>query len=93
MQDRYATQRTCHSFIVQYATVNSDFASTLASREGLLGINTLTAPLEAGIRALESNVDVLAFGVIDLVPTCVSVAQNPLKTLGKGFENLVSALS
>lgn len=48
--------------------------STVIGKHGLLSQAQFTQPVAAILRQLESGVDTLAFGIIDLVPTCAEGA-------------------
>jgi hypothetical protein len=48
--------------------------STVIGKHGLLSQAQFTQPIAEVLRTLEGGVDKLAFGIIDLVPTCAEGA-------------------
>lgn len=70
--------------------VQQTLLSTVIGKHGLLSLTPFTQPIAHLLRALEASVDALAFGIIDVVPTCAQDAtenQNSLdSTLNDAIE-------
>jgi hypothetical protein len=65
----------------QFVKVHQNLLKTIIGKKGLLSGTPFTAPIAAGLRGIEGVVDKLAFGIIDLVPTCADGAKEDADAL------------
>lgn len=65
--------------------------STVISKHGLLSQTQFTQPIAAALKQLESGVDTLAFGIIDLVPTCAEGATEDKNKLDDTLQDAETA--
>ncbi|KAI1080815.1 hypothetical protein F5B20DRAFT_580054 [Whalleya microplaca] len=63
----------CEAFR-QFVVVHQQLLDTIIGKHSILAATPFTAPIAAVLRTIEAGVDTLAFGIIDLVPTCAPAA-------------------
>lgn len=84
-------KKICETFR-DFVRVHQALLETVIGRAGLLSSTPFTAPLATVLRVVEGGVDSLAFGIIDLVPTCASGAESDKADLDESFEEVFAAL-
>ncbi|KAF7540209.1 hypothetical protein G7054_g1608 [Neopestalotiopsis clavispora] len=82
-------QAICASF-KDFVTIHQQLLNIVIGKHGLLSQTPFTAPMAAVLRTLEGAVDTLAFGVIDLVPTCAQGATQNLNSLDTTLNDAIT---
>lgn len=77
----------------QFVRVHQRLLDIVIGKESLLASTPAASLLAAALRALESIVDKLAFGIIDLVPTCADGAKSDLSKLDDTIAKAIKTYS
>ncbi|KAM0271964.1 hypothetical protein ACHAQH_008871 [Verticillium albo-atrum] len=75
-----------------FVRVHQALLETVIGKTSFLSNTPFIAPVTAVLRAIEGGVDDLAFGIIDLVPTCEDGLKDDKKDLDESFKKTFSEL-
>jgi hypothetical protein len=73
--------------------VHQNLLETIIGQKGVLSGTPFTAPIAAALRAIERVVDKLAFGIIDLVPSCADGAKQDADALSGTIDKAIKEFS
>jgi hypothetical protein len=65
----------------------------MIGKHGLLSLTPYTQPIAQLLRSLEGSVDALAFGIIDVIPTCAQDATNNKNSLDQTLATAIDIYS
>ncbi len=77
----------------QFVRVHQVLLNTVIGKHGILARTPFTAPIAAVLRTVEAGVDELAFGLIDLIPTCAARATQDKQALDQSLELSIQVYS
>ncbi|CRK45507.1 hypothetical protein BN1723_016558, partial [Verticillium longisporum] len=75
-----------------FVRVHQALLNTIIGKSSFLSGTPFTAPITEVLRTIEGGVDKLAFGIIDLVPTCKKGLESDKKELDASFKETFKAL-
>ncbi|RXG43089.1 hypothetical protein VDGE_06236 [Verticillium dahliae] len=75
-----------------FVRVHQALLNTIIGKSSFLSGTPFTAPITGVLRTIEGGVDKLAFGIIDLVPTCKKGLASDKKDLDASFKKTFEAL-
>ncbi|KAJ4155098.1 hypothetical protein LMH87_000363 [Akanthomyces muscarius] len=81
-------QAICDAFR-GFVRVHEALLATVIGKHGLLSLMGFAGPIATTLRELEGVVDVLAFGIIDLVPICAQSATQDKNALDRSLRDAV----
>ncbi|KAI0005668.1 hypothetical protein F4779DRAFT_620962 [Xylariaceae sp. FL0662B] len=84
--------KICDAFR-QFVAVHQQLLNTVIGKKSILASVSFTAPIAAVLRSIEQGVDTLAFGIIDLVPTCAETATKCKDALDGSLNQAVTEYS
>ncbi len=82
-------QQQLNSNMPQFVRVHEALLATVIGKHGLLSLMGFAGPIATALRELEGVVDVLAFGIIDLVPICAQSATQDKNALDRSLRDAV----
>lgn len=73
--------------------MHQNLLETIIGQKSILAGTPFTAPVTTILRAIEGVVDKLAFGIIDLVPTCADGAKQDADALSGTIDQAIKEYS
>ncbi|KAI0478676.1 hypothetical protein GGR56DRAFT_672683 [Xylariaceae sp. FL0804] len=73
-----------------FVTVHQQLLSTVIGKQSLFARYYYSAPMASILRSLEGGVDTLAYGIVDVVPTCARGAQSDKSKLDAALDQAIA---